>query len=123
MKRARIIIADDHALVLGALKSFLEMEFEVVGAFLDGRTLVEGAQELQPDVIVLDISMPFMNGLIAGKHLKKELPAVKLIYLTMNSDVELAAEAFKLGASGYLLKSSDSSELAKAIREVLMGRS
>jgi DNA-binding NarL/FixJ family response regulator len=123
MKHARIILADDHALVLGALKSLLEPEFEVVGSFLDGRTLIEGVQNLQPDVIVLDISMPLMNGLIAGQHLKREFPATKLIYLTMNSDTDLAAEAFRLGASGYLLKSSATHELAKAIREVLMGRS
>ena len=123
MKRARIILADDHALLLGAFKSFLEPEFEVVGTFLDGRSLVESALGLHPDVIVLDIGMPEMNGLSAGQRLKQELPGVKLIYLTMNQDPDLAAEAFKLGASGYLLKSSAASELAYAIRESLTGRS
>src|SRR5215510_7838784 len=110
MKRARIVLADDHSLLLGAFKNFLEPEFEVVGTFLDGRTLVENVKELYPDVIVLDIGMPLMNGLSAGQRLKQELPAVKLIYLTMNEDPDLAAEAFKLGASGYLLKSSAASE-------------
>ena len=123
MKRARIVLADDHSLLLGAFKSFLEPEFEVVGTFLDGRTLVENAKMLSPDVIVIDIGMPLMNGLSAGQRLKQDLPATKLIYLTMNQDPDLAAEAFKLGASGYLLKSSAASELAHAIREALIGRS
>src|SRR5215470_5420023 len=123
MKRARIILADDHSLLLGAFKSFLEPEFEVVGTFLDGRTLVDNVKDLHPDVIVLDIGMPLMNGISAGQKLKQDLPTVKLIYLTMNQDPDLAAEAFKLGASGYLLKSSAASELAFAIREALTGRS
>jgi len=123
MKRPRIVLADDHSLLLGAFKSFLEPEFEVVGTFLDGRTLVDNVKDLNPDVIVLDIGMPGMNGLSAGQKLKQEIPSVKLIYLTMNQDPDLAAEAFKLGASGYLLKSSAASELAFAIREALTGRS
>ena len=123
MKRPRIVLADDHALLLGAFQSFLEPEFEVAGTFLDGRTLVENAKCLHPDVIVLDIGMPLMNGLIAGQRLRQEMPSVKLIYLTMNQDPDLAAEAFKLGASGYLLKSSAVTELAHAIRESLRGRS
>jgi DNA-binding NarL/FixJ family response regulator len=123
MKRPRIILADDHALLLGAFKALIAPEFEVVGTFLDGRALVEGARNLYPDVIVLDIGMPLMNGLSAGQQLKKDLPAVKLIYLTMNLDPDLAAEAFRLGASGYLLKSSAASELPHALREALIGRS
>jgi len=123
MKRARLILADDHALLLGSFKSLLEPEFEVVGMFLNGRDLLKGAQDLHPDVIVLDIGMPLMNGLSAGQQLKKDLPGVKLIYLTMNLDPDLAAEAFRLGASGYLLKSSAVSELPHSIREALLGRS
>jgi DNA-binding NarL/FixJ family response regulator len=123
MNRPRIILADDHALLLGAFQSLLEPEFEIVGTFLDGRTLTENARSLHPDVIVLDIAMPQMNGLSAGQKLKHELPSVKLIYLTMNQDPDLAAEAFKLGACGYLLKSSAASELPHAIREALRGRS
>ena len=123
MKRPRIILVDDHALLLGAFQSLLEPEFEVVATFLDGRTLVDNAKALCPDVIVLDIGMPFMNGLSAGQRLKEDLPSAKLIYLTMNQDPDLAAEAFKLGASGYLLKSSAASELPHAIRETLRGRS
>jgi len=117
------VLADDHALLLGAFQSLLEPEFEVVGTFVDGRALVDNAKALYPDVIVLDIGMPVMNGLSAGQQLKQEMPSVKLIYLTMNQDPDLAAEAFKLGASGYLLKSSAASELVYAIREALRGRS
>ncbi|MGH9762249.1 MAG: response regulator, partial [Blastocatellia bacterium] len=123
MKRPRIMLADDHALLLGAFESLLEPEFEVAGKFLDGRALVDGAKSLHPDVVVLDIGMPVMNGLSAGQELKRVIPSVKLIYLTMNQDPDLAAEAFKLGASGYLLKSSATSELVYAIREALRGRS
>jgi DNA-binding NarL/FixJ family response regulator len=123
MKRTRIILADDHILLLDSLKNLLEPEFEVVGTFADGRVLLESAPSLTPDVIVLDIGMPIMNGLNAGQRLKQVLPAVKLIYLTMNPDPDIAAEAFRLGAAGYLVKSSAASELVHAIREVLRGRS
>jgi DNA-binding NarL/FixJ family response regulator len=122
MKGARIILADDHTLLLETFKSFLQPEFDVVGTFADGMALVDGAAALAPDVIVLDIGMPVMNGLSAGQRLKQVLPAVKLIYLTMNQDPELVAEAFRLGASGYLLKNSAASELAYAIREALRGK-
>ena len=123
MKRARIILADDHTLLLEAFKNLLQDEFDVVGTFGDGRALVDAAPALTPDVIVLDVGMPIMNGLSAGQHLKKALPRVKLIYLTMNQDPDVAAEAFRLGASGYLLKNSAASELVYAIRESLLGRS
>ncbi|HSF23195.1 MAG TPA: response regulator transcription factor [Blastocatellia bacterium] len=122
MKQARIILADDHTLLLEAFKSLLEPEFEVVGTFADGLALVDAAPALSPDVIVLDIGMPTMNGLNAGERLRQLVPKAKLIYLTMNRDPELAAEAFRLGASGYLLKNSAASELVHAIREALMGR-
>ena len=123
MKRARIVLADDHTLLLEAFKNLLQPEFEVVGLFADGHVLVDAAPALNPDVIVLDIGMPTMNGLNAGQRLKEELPKVKLIYLTMNQDPDLAAEAFRLGASGYLVKNSAASELAHAIREAMSGRS
>jgi DNA-binding NarL/FixJ family response regulator len=123
MKRARIILADDHALLLDTLKALLEPEFEVVGTFAEGQALVEAAPVLNPDLIVLDLSMPNMNGLNAGQRLKQLLPAVKLIYLTMNQDPDMAAEAFRLGASGYVLKHSAASELVKALREALRGGS
>ena len=122
MKRPRIILADDHRLILDALKNLLEPEFEIVGTFENGQTLVEHAAELQPNVIVLDVAMPQMNGLIAGKRLKQEMPLVKLVYLTMNQDPDIAGEAFRLGASAYLLKNSSGRELVRAIAEVVRGR-
>jgi|SRR5215213_3574118 len=121
MKRARVILADDHTLIPDALKNLLEPEFEVVGIFADGLSLVEGAPRLNPNVIVLDIGMPNMNGLIAGQKLKQLMPLVRLIYLTMNHDPDIAAEAFRLGASGYLVKNSAATELLRALREVARG--
>jgi DNA-binding NarL/FixJ family response regulator len=121
MKRPRVILADDHTLVLDALKNLIEPEFEVVGIFADGHSLVEAAPKLNPNVIVLDIGMPTMNGLNAGQRLKQEMPLVKLIYLTMNQDPDIAGEAFRLGASAFLVKNSAATELLQAIREVVRG--
>lgn len=121
MRRPRVILADDHTLILDALKNLLEPEFEVVGMFADGRALMEGAPALNPNVIVLDIAMPNMNGLNAGERLKQAMPMVKLIYLTMNHDPDMAGDAFRLGASAYLLKNSAAAELQNAIREVVRG--
>lgn len=121
MLRTKVILADDHTMLLDALKNLLESEFDVVGTFCDGHALVEGAPILKPNVIVLDIGMPTMNGLIAGERLKRAMPGVKLIYLTMNHDPDIAAEAFRLGANGYLLKNSAGNELVNAIRQVVRG--
>jgi len=121
--RPRILIADDHNLVAELCKRLLETEFDVVGVVLDGRALVRAAGELRPDVIVLDIAMPVLNGLDAGQQIKKSLPAVKLLYLTMNPDLEVAAEAFRRGAHGYLLKTCAAGELVLGVREVLRGKS
>jgi len=123
MSGPRVLLADDHDLLLGAFAKLLEGECEIVGQVSDGRALVSAAERLKPDIVVLDIAMPLLNGLEAGRQIKRTLRQVKLIYLTMNEDVDLAAEAFKLGASGYLLKRSAASELATAIREVMLGRS
>ena len=121
MKRARIILADDHELLTDAIRNMLEPEYEVVGTFMTGDALVKAAPELDPDVIVIDVSMPTMNGIIACEQLKRMLPKVKIIFLTMNQDLETAAEAFQSGASGYVLKTSAAAELLTAIREVLFG--
>lgn len=121
MLRTKVILADDHTMMLDALKNLLEPEFEIVGTFSNGQALVEGAPALKPNVIVLDISMPLMNGLIAGERLKRALPGVKLIYLTMNQDQDVAGEAFRLGAHGFLLKNSAGTELIHAIRQVVRG--
>ena len=123
MERPRILLADDHALLLGAFEKLLSDEFQVVGHAADGRTLVTEAERLKPDVIVLDISMPILNGLEAGRQIKKKQKNVKLVFVTMSEDADLASEAFRIGASGYVLKRSAASELTTAIREVMQGRS
>ena len=123
MSRPRVLLADDHALLLGAFEKLLSADCDIVGQVSDGRALVDAAEELRPDVIVLDISMPLMNGLEAARHIKQKARGAKLVFLTMNEDSDLAAEAFRVGASGYLLKRSAASELMTAIREVLAGRS
>jgi len=121
MKRTRVVLADDHTLLMGALKSLIEPEFEVVGMFADGLTLVNEAPLLNPQVIVIDIRMPTMNGLNAGERLKQLMPSVKLVYLTQDQDPDVAAQAFRLGASAYLLKNSAASELVHAIHLVMRG--
>jgi len=116
-------MADDHAMLLDAFRALLEPEFDVVGTVTDGRMLLEAFSRLHPDVVLLDIAMPLLNGLDAGRQLKAQRKSVKLIYLTMNPDPDLAGEALRLGASGYVLKSSAFQELKQAIREALRGRS
>jgi DNA-binding NarL/FixJ family response regulator len=123
MSRIRVLIADDHALLLGAFEKLLATDFDVVGVASDGRAAVAGAGRLNPDVVVLDVSMPLLNGLEAGRQIKKQSADVKLVFITMNEDPDLAAEAFRAGASGYLLKRSAASELSTAIHEVMRGRS
>ena len=121
--RPTIMIADDHALVADACRKLLEPEFDVVATVGDGRALVRVAANLKPQVIIVDIGMPLLNGLDAAYQVKQLLDSVKLVFLTMNTDPALAAEAFRRGALGYLLKSSSASELIVAIREVLRGKS
>lgn len=121
--RPRILLADDHAMLLDAFTAMLAAEFDVVGTVTDGRKLLEEFARLTPDVVVLDIAMPLLNGLDAGRQLRAQRRSVKLIYLTMNPSPDLAAEALRLGASGYVLKSSAAHELTQAIHEALRGRS
>jgi DNA-binding NarL/FixJ family response regulator len=123
MDRPRILIADDHTLVAEAFKKVLEPEFQVVKLVSDGRSLLTAAIELKPDVVLLDLSMPLLNGVDAGQELKKVLPKTKLIVLTMNEDPDIASKALRHWASGYLLKKSAGIELQKAILEVLRGHS
>lgn len=122
MNRARILLADDYVLLLEAFKNLLEPEFEVVGIATDGRALLQKAEDLKPDLIVLDISMPMLNGLDAGRKLKSILPGVKLVYLTMSHDLDFVTEALQIGALGYVLKTSSASELREAIRRGLRGK-
>lgn len=121
MKRVRILLADDHTLICSAFEKLLEPYYEVAGTVGDGRALLKAAAELRPDVVLLDITMPFLNGLDAGRELKKMMPAVKVIYLTMNASSEFAGEALQGGASAYVLKNSKSSELLQAINDALRG--
>lgn len=122
MKRPRVLLADDHRMVLEGLRSLLEAEFDVVGTVEEGRTLVAAAKKLHPDVVVADVSMPLLNGIEAAEQLKKVDPQVKIVFLTMHPDVTYATRAFEAGAAGYVLKHSAPSELVTAIREALRGR-
>jgi len=122
MHRSRILIADDHNLVAELCKKLLEPEFEVVGTVSNGQELMRAATALKPDVIIVDIGMPVLNGLDAAEHIKHELPAIKVVFLTMNNDAEVAAEAFRRGALGYLVKTCATSEVVTCVREVLRGK-
>ena len=119
----KVMLADDHTMLVEAFRKLLEPHCEIVGTVSDGRALLQTAVELNPKIIILDIGMPLMNGLEAGKRLKERMPGVKLIYLTMNEDPDLAVEAMRSGASGYLLKSSAATELIGAIQMALKGKS
>jgi DNA-binding NarL/FixJ family response regulator len=121
MKRPRVLLADDHQMLLDALKELLEPSYEVVGLVTDGRALLKASEKLQPDIIVLDIAMPKLNGLDAGRQLKQSMPSVKLVFMTMNEDPYLVAEAFRAGASAFLLKQAAGIELNRAIERVLKG--
>ncbi len=122
MKRPRVIMADDHSLILAGLRKLVESECEVVATVEDGRALIEAAQRLKPDLILLDIAMPLLNGLDAARQLGRLMPEVKLIFLTMHASPTYATEAFQAGASGYLLKRSAASELHQAMESVLHGQ-
>lgn len=119
--RPRLLVADDHTLLLEGIRLMLEPEFDLVGRVEDGQALLTAAEKLKPDVILIDISMPVLNGIDAARQLRKIVPSSKLIFLTMHGDSDYVTEAFRAGASGYLLKRSAASELITAIREVLKG--
>jgi DNA-binding NarL/FixJ family response regulator len=122
MARPRIFLADDHTMLVDAFRKLLEPEFDIVGTAADGRTLVTSALELRPDLIIVDLGLPVMNGIDAGQQLRSKLPRTKLLVVTMNEDHLIASEVLRRWASGYLLKKSAASELIQAIREVLAGR-
>ncbi len=123
MTKPRILIAEDHTLVAEAFQKLLQNQYEVLGIVTDGYALINETKRLRPDVAIVDMAMPLLNGLDAGRQVKNSFPHVKVIFVTMNEDRELAAEALRSGASGYLLKTSASSELLRAVQEVLRGRS
>jgi len=123
MKLPRAILADDHTLVAEALHGLIAAQFDVVATVADGHALLASASALKPDVIVVDVAMPLLNGLEACRQLKQKMPGVKLVFLTMNEDPELAVEAMRSGASGYVLKKSAASELLQAMQAALRGKS
>ncbi|HEX8798484.1 MAG TPA: response regulator transcription factor [Terriglobales bacterium] len=122
-RKARILIADSHKLVADACKQILEPEFDVTGIVSDGRSLVQAALKLKPDVAILETFLPQLNGIDAAKQIKRTIPPVKLVFLTANSDVDTAAEAFRRGACAYVLKQSGVEEFVVAIRIVMRGES
>jgi len=123
MNRPRVVIADDHKLVAEAFAKLIEGEFEVVAVVGDGRQLIRSVQALLPDVVILDVAMPLLNGLDAAEQLKRMSPETKIVMLTMNEDPQIAAEAIRRGASAFLIKSGAGAELIKAVREVMRGQS
>ena len=122
MSRTRILLADDHNLLLEGLRRLLEQEFEIVGTVCNGRELLVEAERLLPDVILLDISMPLLNGFDAARQLKQKGVRSKLLFITMHTGADYVKEAFRVGASGYLLKQSAGAELVGAIHEVARGK-
>lgn len=121
--RQRILIADDHTLFAELCKNLLESEFQVIGVVSNGRAMIQVAAELRPDIVVVDIAMPLLNGLDAGEALKGMFPRIKLVFISMSADVELAAETFRRGASAFLLKTCTTTELVAALHAVAAGQS
>ena len=122
MKKPRLLLADDHTILVEGLRALLAPEFEVVATAGDGRAVLEAAQKYQPDIILLDISMPGLNGIEAARRLKQSNPEAKLIILTMHGDLSFVRAAFEAGASGYVSKQSAATELVTALHEVDGGR-
>lgn len=120
--KVRLLLGDDHALILDGLRSALQQKYEIVGLATDGRALVEAAEKLKPDLVILDISMPLLNGFEAGKQIKKIRPSTKLIFLSQHLNPAYLKQALKLGATGYVLKSGATEELQQAISDVLANR-
>ena len=121
-RRPRVLLADDHTMLLDAFQRLLEPVCEIVGTASDGRALVELATRANPQMVILDIAMPHLNGIEAAAQIRRKLPEVKIIFLTVNQDPDIAAEAIRLGASAFLLKSSASNELISAITLALEGK-
>ncbi len=121
--KVRLLIADDHTLLAEACKNLLEPEFQVVGVVNNGRDLLRAAESLKPDIVILDIAMPQLNGLDAAEQIKRMMPSCKLVFMTMNMEPDVAAEAFRRGASAYVVKSATAAELVTAIRRALRSES
>jgi DNA-binding NarL/FixJ family response regulator len=121
MGRTRILLADDHAMMCAGLTKLLEPHYEVLGSVEDGYALLKAADELKPDVVLLDIGMPLLNGLDAARELKKRMPHIKLIFLTLETDCCIASEALRAGAAAYLLKTAQAAELLQAVGDAMRG--
>lgn len=122
MSKPRILLADDHMLILDGLRNLLERHYDLVGMVQDGHSVVNAARRLQPDLVLMDVAMPVLNGLQAGHRLREQLPNVKLLYVSMYGDTPYVEEALRIGASGYVLKRSGWEELSRAIEAVLAGK-
>lgn len=120
--KARVLLGDDHALILEGLRNALQAQYEIVGLAKDGRALVQAAERLKPDLIVVDISMPLLNGFEAAKQIKKSLPHTRVIFLSQHLNPAYLKQALRLGASGYVLKAGATEELQQAIEAVLRGK-
>ena len=122
MAKIKILVADDHPIVCEGLRNLLEPTFELVAIVENGREMIAAAKELEPDAIVVDISMPFLNGIDAVRIIRSEGIQAKIIFLTMHTEASYARRALAAGASAYVLKHSASSELLFAIQQSLAGR-
>jgi len=122
VRRTRLLLADDHPLFLEGVRRLLESKYDVVGTVADGKALIAAAQQLRPDIIVVDISMPEMNGLAAAQAIRKTVPSAKFIVLSVHSDQAYVSEAFRVGVKGYVSKRAAAAELLTAIKQVLDGR-
>ena len=122
MPRPRILLGDDHGLIIEGLRSLLMKDFDVVGIASNGRELVAETERLKPDAVLIDVSMPILNGVEAARQIKMASPNVKLLFVTQKADREYVQAAFRIGASGYILKQSAVNELVPALREILLGR-
>ena len=122
MKRPRILVADDHSIILAGIRNLIEQDWELAGHVEDGRSLVEAALKLRPDLIILDIGMPILNGIDAAKQIRKEWPEAKLLFLTMHTNPIYLRLAMRAGGSGYVLKTSAAEELRPAIAKILKGQ-
>ena len=122
MSRPRILLADDHLLLLDGLRHLLDRHYDLVGTVQDGQSVVSAAQRLQPDLVLMDVAMPVLNGLQAGQRLREQQPKIKLLYVSMYADPPYVEEAMRIGASGYVLKRSGWEELSRAIEAALAGK-
>jgi DNA-binding NarL/FixJ family response regulator len=121
MNRTRVLLADDHVMLLDVLSSFLDQECEIVGTVQDGQAAVDAAVRIRPDLLLLDIEMPRLNGIEAARVLQKEVQCARILMMSMYSDISTVEEAFRAGASGYMLKTGDLDELVRAIRCIANG--